>query len=108
MQVLSSVAAGAEYVAPYVGRMTDSGVDGVATVAAMNKVRRSEPPAARDESGWQCCSAARPTTWYGAQIVAASGSRTRVLVASIRSAEVMAELAAAGCDTFTISPEVQH
>jgi len=31
-----------------------------------------------------------------------------VLVASIRSAEVMAELAAAGCDTFTISPEVQH
>mmetsp|Transcript_3144 Transcript_3144/g.7477 ORF Transcript_3144/g.7477 Transcript_3144/m.7477 type:complete len:171 (-) Transcript_3144:90-602(-) len=75
-QVFTSIAAGAEYVAPYVGRMTDNGVDGVAAVASMNK------------------------------IVAGSGSRTRVLVASVRSAEILGNLAALGCNTFTISPQI--
>ncbi|KAJ1488821.1 hypothetical protein T484DRAFT_3584002 [Baffinella frigidus] len=76
VQVFTSIAAGAEYVAPYVGRMTDNGVDGVAAVASMNK------------------------------IVAGSGSRTRVLVASVRSAEILGNLAALGCNTFTISPQI--
>jgi hypothetical protein len=40
------------------------------------------------------------------QIISAMGSETRLLVASIRDVESMANLAAAGCNTFTFSPEV--
>lgn len=40
------------------------------------------------------------------QIVAASHSKMRVLVASIRDPTDMATLAAAGCDTFTFSPAI--
>ena len=34
--------------------------------------------------------------------------RTRVLVASIRSASLMARLAAGGCDTFTFAPAIME
>eukprot|EP00960_Hanusia_phi_P036678 752456-Hanusia_phi.AAC.3 len=75
-QVLTSVSAGAEYVAPYLGRMNDAGRDGMQSVADMQK------------------------------IVDGMRSKTRVLVASIRDADQLAMLAARGCNTFTISPTV--
>ncbi len=39
-------------------------------------------------------------------ILRAAGGRTRLLVASIRTAEDLAALAAAGMDTFTFGPPV--
>ncbi|WP_284946913.1 transaldolase family protein [Acidisoma cladoniae] len=75
-QALTAAAAGADYVAPYFGRINDSGRDGLATMATM------------------------------LDILAASGSATRLLVASLRSADDVAILAAAGCDTFTFGPAV--
>ncbi len=75
-QALSAAALGADYAAPYLGRMNDAGRDGMAEIAAM-----------RD-------------------MVAASGSTMRILVASLRSAEDLAKLAARGLDTFTFSPKV--
>lgn len=70
---------GTEYVAPYLGRMTDlAGKDGVAECAAM------------------------------AKIVQGMGGSTRVLVASLRSASQLSELAAQGCDTFTFSPAIAN
>ena len=62
-QVVSSVAVGAEYAAPYLGRMNDSGKDGLAEVACMQS------------------------------IVDNMKSQTRVLVASVRSANEVADLA---------------
>ncbi|EKX36632.1 hypothetical protein GUITHDRAFT_78789, partial [Guillardia theta CCMP2712] len=75
-QVITSVSAGAEYVAPYLGRMNDAGRDGMQSVVDMQK------------------------------IVDGMRSKTRVLVASIRDADQLAVLAARGCNTFTISPKV--
>lgn len=75
-QVVTASSLGAEYVAPYLGRMSDSGKDGVEECAAMQRVAEG------------------------------LGDGTRVLVASIRHANQMAELAADGCDTFTFSPAV--
>ncbi len=75
-QALSAAALGADYAAPYLGRMNDAGRDGQGEIAAM-----------RD-------------------MVAASGSRMRILVASLRSAEDLSRLAARGLDTFTFSPTV--
>jgi transaldolase len=67
---------GAEYVAPYLGRMSDSGKDGVAECAAM------------------------------AALIKGMGGSTRVLVASLRSASQLPALAALGCNTFTYSPAI--
>mmetsp|Transcript_23905 Transcript_23905/g.37424 ORF Transcript_23905/g.37424 Transcript_23905/m.37424 type:complete len:303 (-) Transcript_23905:146-1054(-) len=75
-QVVSSVAVGAEYVAPYLGRLIDEGRDGLEEVSQMQ------------------------------QIVDGMNSETRVLVASVRTANQVAVLAADGCSTFTISPKV--
>ncbi len=75
-QALTAAAAGADYVAPYFGRMGDLGHDALAAIVAM-----------RD-------------------ILAASGRATRLLVASIRSADDLARLAAAGLDTFTFGTKV--
>jgi len=75
-QAVSSVAVGAEYAAPYLGRMKDSGKDGIAQVRAMQR------------------------------IVEGMSSVTRVLVASVRTADEVGELAAMGCTTFTLSAEV--
>jgi len=75
-QIVSSVAVGAEYAAPYLGRMTDAGKDGMAQVSAMQS------------------------------IVDKMSSQTRVLVASVRSADQVGELSARGCTTFTLSADV--
>jgi len=77
-QMLLAQAVGAEYAAPYLGRMESAlgAGKGFAEVARM------------------------------ARIAAATGSSTRVLVASIRSAADLATLSAEGCDTFTFSPAI--
>jgi transaldolase len=75
-QAVSGVAVGAEYFAPYLGRMNDSGKDGLAEIACMQS------------------------------IVDKMHSKTRVLVASVRSANEVADLAGRGCTTFTLSADV--
>lgn len=75
-QALTAAAAEADYVAPYFGRIGDSGRDAVSVIREMNS------------------------------ILSASGSKTRLLVASLRQAHDLAALAALGCDTFTFSPAV--
>lgn len=75
-QALTAAAIGADYAAPYFGRMNDAGRDGESEIVAM-----------RD-------------------LVAKSGAATRILVASLRSADDLARLAARGLDAFTFSPKV--
>eukprot|EP00555_Chaetoceros_dichaeta_P015355 CAMPEP_0198275976 /NCGR_PEP_ID=MMETSP1447-20131203/65062_1 /TAXON_ID=420782 /ORGANISM="Chaetoceros dichaeta, Strain CCMP1751" /LENGTH=268 /DNA_ID=CAMNT_0043970885 /DNA_START=58 /DNA_END=864 /DNA_ORIENTATION=+ len=67
---------GADYIAPYLGRMMDSGKDGVEECKKMQA------------------------------IVNGMESKTRVLVASIRSANTMADLTSSGMNTFTFNPEI--
>ena len=75
-QVLCAAGLGADYAAPYVGRLEDAGQDGPATVVAMQETLKS------------------------------TASGTRLLTASLRSAARVTELAAAGLDTFTFGPAV--
>ena len=75
-QVLPAIAAGAAFLAPYLGRMNDAGRDGVGEIAAMQRV------------------------------IAASGSPLRVLVASLRSPSDALGLAQAGVRDFTTAPAV--
>ncbi len=75
-QVLVAAALGARYIAPYLGRISDLGRDGVAELVAMQRCLRG-------------CTAP-----------------VRLLVASLRRPEEMGQLAAEGLDTFTISPGV--
>jgi len=75
-QVLVAAAIGANYVAPYLGRMNDAGRDGMGTIIAMQET------------------------------VDALESDMRILVASVRTAAELSKLAAKGCDTFTISEKV--
>ncbi|MPZ73705.1 MAG: transaldolase [Nitriliruptorales bacterium] len=75
-QALLAGATGAAYVAPYLGRMHDAGRDGTAEVLRMHRA------------------------------LAASGSRTRVLVASIRDLDTVVALAEQGVSCFALSPEV--
>mmetsp|Transcript_27415 Transcript_27415/g.57210 ORF Transcript_27415/g.57210 Transcript_27415/m.57210 type:complete len:284 (-) Transcript_27415:332-1183(-) len=75
-QALIAGSMGVEYIAPYLGRMTDNGKDGLEECKTMDK------------------------------IVKGLGSDTRILVASIRDAETLAELAVEGLDTYTFSPAV--
>jgi len=75
-QVLLAAALGADYIAPYLGRIGDLGRDGHAELAAMQRC------------------------------VAGVGSPLRLLVASLRQPEDLARLAAEGLDTFTISPQI--
>jgi transaldolase len=75
-QALASAALGATYAAPYYGRIGDAGGDADATIAAMHAVLRT------------------------------GGDQTRLLVASLRRPEDVAQLAARGCDTFTMAPPV--
>mmetsp|Transcript_46830 Transcript_46830/g.114197 ORF Transcript_46830/g.114197 Transcript_46830/m.114197 type:complete len:145 (-) Transcript_46830:76-510(-) len=67
---------GAEYIAPYLGRMTDAGRDGFNECLKMQ------------------------------QVIEGLQGETRVLVASIRDCQTMIDLAAEGMETFTISPDV--
>ncbi len=73
-QAMVAAAAGATYLAPYLGRLEDAGRDGEATVLEMHEVLR------------------------------ATGAPTRVLVASIRDVPSMVRLARRGVDAFTMAP----
>ncbi|WP_448073221.1 transaldolase family protein [Georgenia yuyongxinii] len=73
-QILPAIQSGADWVAPYVGRMSDNGRDGVQQTIAMQRVLDS------------------------------TGSATRLLVASIRSAGDVADMAEAGVNGFTMRP----
>eukprot|EP00240_Pyramimonas_obovata_P015254 CAMPEP_0118952172 /NCGR_PEP_ID=MMETSP1169-20130426/54421_1 /TAXON_ID=36882 /ORGANISM="Pyramimonas obovata, Strain CCMP722" /LENGTH=276 /DNA_ID=CAMNT_0006899363 /DNA_START=31 /DNA_END=861 /DNA_ORIENTATION=+ len=75
-QALTASSLGASYLAPYLGRMNDNGRDGMQNIINMHKIMR------------------------------ATSASTRVMVASIRSADDMALLAAEGLDVFTFSPAV--
>ncbi|WP_411868032.1 transaldolase family protein [Vulcanococcus limneticus] len=75
-QVLLAAALGADYIAPYLGRIGDLGRDGHAELTAMQRC------------------------------VAGIGSPLRLLVASLRQPQDLARLAAEGLDTFTISPAI--
>ncbi|KAK9840782.1 hypothetical protein WJX81_004350 [Elliptochloris bilobata] len=74
-QCVTALAVGADYLAPYLGRMNEAGRDGQAEIVRMQKT------------------------------VTGLGSQMRVLVASVRQPADMAALAAQGCDTFTLSPD---
>jgi transaldolase len=75
-QVMAAAGLGAAYAAPYLGRLDDAGQDGAATVLTMY------------------------------DILAGTDSLTRLLTASLRSAEQVVDLAAKGLDTFTFGPGV--
>ena len=75
-QVLTAAALGVDYIAPYLGRISDQGRDGHAEIITMQRCLQ------------------------------ALGSTTRLLVASLRSASDLPRLAAEGVDTFTISPAI--
>lgn len=75
-QAVIADAASAEYVAPYLGRMTDLGLAGRDEIV---KMQRS---------------------------LTALNSNTRILVASIRSLEDITELTMQGLTTFTFSPAI--
>lgn len=73
-QALACASIGAHYIAPYLGRMRDAGVDGDALIARMQ----------------QMC----------------AGSASNVLAASLRSADDITDLRAAGVPYFTAAPDV--
>jgi transaldolase len=75
-QALVAAAAGATYIAPYLGRLNDAGRDGLADVTAMHEA------------------------------LTATASATRILVASIRDVASMVTLARRGIDCFTMGAEV--
>jgi len=74
VQMLPVIALGAAYAAPYMGRMSDAGLDGPGEVIAMQ------------------------------QMIARLDSPTRLLVASIRQLSDLSKLASSGVDTFTLLP----
>jgi transaldolase len=75
-QAMIAANVGAEYIATYLGRMTDAEKDGAG----------------------ECCKMQ--------EIVTGLQAETRVLVASIRDYQTLVDLSAKGIDTFTISPSV--
>lgn len=75
-QVMAAASLGAAYAAPYLGRLDDAGQDGAAVVLTMH------------------------------DILTRTGSRTRLLTASLRTVEQVVDLAAKGLDTFTFGPGV--
>jgi TalC/MipB family fructose-6-phosphate aldolase len=75
-QAIVAAAAGATYIAPYLGRLNDAGRDGLAEVTAMHEV------------------------------LTATGSPTKILLASIRDVAGMVTLARRGIDCFTMGPDV--
>jgi transaldolase len=75
-QAIVAAAAGATYIAPYLGRLNDAGRQGITEVVAMHEV------------------------------LSATHSTTKVLVASIRTVPDMVALASEGVDCFTMAPAV--
>ena len=74
-QVLTAILLGADYLAPYLGRMTDAGQNGLEEIIAMQK------------------------------IIDATKSSLQLLVASIRQIDDVVTLAEYGVRSFTLSPE---
>lgn len=93
-QVFTSVGLGAEYVAPYLGRISDGG-----TVTVFNLMRRSLNQSLLGRNGME-------EVVQMQRVVEGLKSDTRVFVASIRNVQQLAELAAAGLHTFTFSPRI--
>ena len=75
-QALVASALGADYAAPYLGRMNDAGHDGFGEVATMARTARAQ------------------------------GSSMRILVASLRDTADIVRLAAEGLDAFTFNPKL--
>jgi transaldolase len=75
-QVVAAAGFGAAYAAPYLGRLDDAGRDGKAAALAMH------------------------------DILLTTASTTRLLTASLRSADIVVDLARQGLDTFTFGPAV--
>jgi len=75
-QALTACGLGADYAAPYLGRLEDAGQPGL--------------PLFRDM----------------AKVLVTGGATTRLLVASLRSVQPVVDLAVLGLDTFTINPRV--
>ncbi|CAG9461841.1 unnamed protein product [Pedinophyceae sp. YPF-701] len=75
-QVVAAAAVGASYAAPYLGRMNDAGRDGMVSCMQMQ------------------------------EIIDNAGSEMRLLVASVRNLREVTELAAHGCNTFTLGAAV--
>lgn len=98
-QVLLAQAVGADYVAPYLGRMSDGDITQLALSHRQLAFRKDAP---------EPMEAALEAVLSMQAAVDASGSSMRILVASIRAAEQMAILAANGCNTFTFSPAVME
>ena len=75
-QAVVAAAAGATYIAPYLRRLTDAGRDGFGDVLAMH------------------------------ELLTATGSPTRILLASIPDVPAIVSLARHGVDHFTVAPAV--
>lgn len=75
-QALVASALGADYAAPYLGRMNDAGHDGFGEIATMARTARAQ------------------------------GSSMRILVASLRDPSDIVRLAADGLDAFTFNPKL--
>lgn len=75
-QALVAAAAGATYIAPYLGKLEEAGRDGIGEILAMYEV------------------------------LSATGSPTKVLAASIRDVESVVSLARCGVDCFTMAPAI--
>lgn len=76
VQAVVAAAAGATYIAPYLGKLAEAGRDAVGTVTAMQ------------------------------ELLAATGSPTRILLASLRDAASIATLARHGVTHFTMGPDI--
>jgi len=76
VQVVPAIIAGATYLAPYLGRMNDAGLDGVSEITQMQTV------------------------------IERTLSETHILVASIRTPDKLADLAMCGVRDFTIAPKL--
>ena len=103
-QALVGAAVGCEYVAPYLGRITDGGekMGGAGGPFFFVSVSLNPPFSPLFFPGRD--GLAEVASMQAA--LESVGSATRLLVASIRSARDVVSLAAAGVTTFTLSPDV--
>jgi transaldolase len=95
-QALIAAGLGAEYIAPYLGRMTDNGKDGMDECRRMQTIVQGMKMNTKVTMNGSSSSNSN------------SNNHTRVLVASIRDVKSMTDLIASGTnmDTFTFSPDV--
>lgn len=77
-QAIAAACAGADYVAPFVGRLDDMNADGVGLVASIKKVFQAQ------------------------------GVKTQTIAASIRTPQSVTDLFAVGCDVVTMPGKILH